>query len=259
MSEAYDRRMGLTSPNLLEKAECIYRLLAELYGEPSWAPRYDPVSELVTTILSQNTSDVNQERAFRRLRERYPRWEDVVAAPVAQLIEVIRPAGLAEQRAPRIQQALRYILQERGGFELDFLRHIPLAEAKSWLTAIKGIGPKTAAIVLLFSLGRPAFPVDTHVHRLCLRLGLVPAKTSASKTQVLMEELVPQQGYFPFHMNLIAHGRRICKAQRPLCEECVITQLCDFYQTRLQPAQEGLAGPEPCAIIPPNAETRGPK
>lgn len=215
---------------LRTKALTIHEQLVAHYGEPAWEPRLDPLSLLVTTILSQNTSDINQHKAYRRLRERFPTWEEVWRAPVGEIEEAIRLAGMARQRAPRIKAALEFIMRERGELRLDFLKTLPVEEAKAWLTRIHGIGPKTAAIVLLFSFGMPAFPVDTHVHRVSRRLGLVPAKASPSLTQEVLEQLVPPHLYYPLHVNLITHGRRVCKAQRPLCPTCFLRHLCDDYQ-----------------------------
>jgi endonuclease-3 len=200
----------------------------EAYGRPDWRPHLDPVSELVSTILSQNTNDVNRDVAFERLRERLPTWEQVRDAQEALVIEAIRPAGLANQKGPRIQEALRYVTRERGALELDFLAGLPVEEAKAWLGAIKGVGPKTAAIVLLFALGRPAFPVDTHVHRVTRRLGLIGPRVSAERAHDQLERLVPPDDYYPFHLNLIRHGRGVCTSRKPQCSACVLRALCDY-------------------------------
>ena len=211
------------------KAETIYRLLVEEYGQPAWRQHYDPVSELVLTFLSQNTSDVNSHRAFAALQARYPTWEAVAAAPTEALADTIRSGGLADIKAPRIQEALQRILEERGEFILDFLADLPLEEAKGWLTSLNGIGHKSAAIVLLFCFGRPVFPVDTHVHRVSRRLGIVSLKISREQTQTVWEALVPAEVYYPLHLNLITHGRRVCKASDPRCALCVLQPHCDWY------------------------------
>mgnify|MGYP001824312085 CR=1 FL=1 len=223
-----------THQELQAKTDEVYRLLLELYGEPTWRPHMDPVSELVSTILSQNTNDVNRDVAYDRLRERLPTWELVRDADVEEVIEAIRPAGLANQKGPRIQESLRIITQERGELSLDFLADWPVEEAKSWLTEIKGVGPKTAAIVLLFSMGRPAFPVDTHVHRVTKRLGLIGPRVSREKAQVELECLVSPEAYYAFHLNLIRLGRQVCTSRKPRCQECSLWDLCDYY-TQLQP------------------------
>ncbi|MDH7487033.1 MAG: endonuclease III [Anaerolineae bacterium] len=217
------------------KAQAIYRLLVEEYGQPAWRRHYDPLSELVLTFLSQNTSDVNSHRAFEQLKARYPTWEAVVAAPTEELAAAIRSGGLADIKAPRIQEALQRILEERGAFDLDFLADLPLEEAKGWLTSLQGIGPKSAAIVLLFCFGRPVFPVDTHIHRLSQRLGIVSPETSREQAQAVWEALVPAEVYYPLHLNLITHGRRVCRARDPLCPICALQAHCDWYAGTVPP------------------------
>ena len=207
----------------------IHDLLLAEYGEPEWHPR-DPVASLVNTILSQNTNDVNRDRAFEQMRERLPTWEAVRDAPLEELIDAVRPAGLAPTKAPRIQEALRRITAERGEISLDFLADLPVEEARAWLLSIPGVGPKTAAIVLLFALGMPAFPVDTHVHRLSGRLGLIPEKTSREKAHDLLEALVPPELYYVFHLNLIEHGRTVCHARNPGHERCALREECVYYR-----------------------------
>lgn len=218
--------------DLSARALIIHHLLIEQYGDHLWHPRLDPVSELVLTILSQNTNDVNRDHAWHRLRERFPGpgWSEVMTAPTEEVAEAIRPGGLADTKAPRIQEALRTILAKRGELSLSFLAHMPVEEARAWLTQLRGVGPKTAAIILLFSLGRPAFPVDTHVHRLSRRLGLIPANTSREKAHRLLEELLPSEIYYSFHINLIAHGRQVCQARVPKCAICVLQEYCDYYR-----------------------------
>lgn len=213
-----------------EKAVMVRDRLREVFGEPEWRPHLEPIAELVSTILSQNTNDLNRDVAFERLRERFATWEAVRDADVDEVIDAIRPAGLANQKGPRMQQALRVITEERGELTLDFLGDWPLEEARRWLTDIKGVGPKTAAIVLLFSLGRPAFPVDTHVHRVCRRLGLIASNTSREKAHDELEALLAEQDYYALHLNLIRHGREICTSRRPKCEQCVLRDVCNYYQ-----------------------------
>ncbi len=215
---------------LREKVREIDRRLEQLYQPPTEPPYTDPLDELILTILSQNTNDRNRDLAFRRLRERFPNWEAVRDAPLDDVIEAIRPAGLAQTKAPRIQEVLRLITAREGKLSLDFLREMPLEEARAWLTSLKGVGPKTAAIVLLFSLGRPAFPVDTHIHRVSKRLGLIPPTTSRERAHRLLEALVPPERYVPFHLGLIEHGRALCRARVPRCEECPLRDLCNAYQ-----------------------------
>jgi len=209
----------------------IIRRLSVLYGEAVWRPHGDPVTELVLTILSQNTSDTNSGRAFMRLKQRFPTWEAVTEAPPDELESAIAVGGLAGQKAPRIQAALRAVHQARGGWDLDFLRDLPLAEAKTWLRGLNGVGPKTAACVLMFALGRPALPVDTHVHRVAQRLGLVAATASAEKAHDILEGMLAPDEVYPLHISLIRHGRRLCRAQRPLCEECPLLPGCPHGRT----------------------------
>jgi len=204
--------------------------LLEVYGKPVWRVHLPPLDELVSTILSQNTNDVNRDRAFEGLRARFPNWEAVRDAPEAAVIEAIRPAGLANQKGPRIQAVLRAISAERGSLDLSFLADLPAEEAAAWLMKFKGVGPKTAAIVLQFSLNIPAFPVDTHVHRVSGRLGLRPEKMTADDAHVHLAGLFPPESYYAAHLNLIRLGREICIARRPDCGKCFLTDLCNYFQ-----------------------------
>jgi len=212
------------------KYTAVYQALAQSYGEPVWQPHHPPVDELVCTILSQATSDINRDKGFQALKARYPDWESVMNAPEADVIETIYSAGLANQKGPRIQATLRFIYQERGTIDLDFLKDMPLEAAQKWLTQINGIGPKTAAIVLLFSFGRPCFPVDTHVFRITRRLGLIDHKVTADKAHNILQNRGEAKTFYSMHMNLIRHGRTICRAQNPKCEICTLQQLCDHFQ-----------------------------
>jgi endonuclease-3 len=223
---------GLLSRRVL----AVHKRLGEAYGEPTWRPHLDPVSELVSTILSQNTNDVNRDRAFAHLRERFPTWEGVRDADEAEVKEAIRIAGLSNQKGPAIQRALRQISEQRGDLSLSFLADMPVPEAKAWLTEIKGVGPKTAAIVLLFSLGMPAFPVDTHVHRVTGRLGLIGPKVTRERAHEILEELLPQELYYAFHLNVIRHGREVCASRAARCEICTLTGLCNYYAREVAPA-----------------------
>lgn len=204
----------------------IIRLLETAYGEFVHRHHRDGVSELVLTVLSQNTSDTNSGRAFHRLLDRYAIWDEVRTAPLPDLVETIRPGGLAEQKAPRIQAILEEVRARTGGYNLDFLADLPLPEAKAWLRSLPGVGPKTAACVLLFALGRPALPVDTHVHRVAGRLGLIPPKLPAEAAHERLEGMLWPEQVYPFHVGLIKHGRWTCKAQRPECARCVLRHGC---------------------------------
>ncbi len=214
-------------------AQKILERLASQYGPAIWQPRYDPVSELVFTILSQHTSDVNSEKAFHRLLDTFSSWEAVAQADGEAIADCIRIGGLAQIKAPRIKAILNRILELRGSLNLDFLRELSLADAKAWLLALPGVGPKTAAVTLCFALGMPAMPVDTHVHRVAKRLGLIDTKTTADQAHDLLEAMVAPEEVFPFHVYLITHGRRVCKAQRPLCEQCVLLEGCPTGRERL--------------------------
>ena len=238
---------GYVSPDLVVKARHTQRLLRASYGEPALKLQRDPLSELVMTILSQNTSDTNSGRAYRSLRERYPTWDQVLEANSDELAQTIRPGGLANIKAPRIQAILRTLQDEHGELDLSFLEPMSVQEARRYLLSMPGVGPKTAACVLLFALRKPALPVDTHVHRVSLRLGLIPSKASAEKAHALLEELLPEESYYPFHLLLIQHGRTLCKAQRPVCEECPVASECEDLARRTAEAQsaEAQAATEP--------------
>ncbi|GAB4520031.1 MAG: endonuclease III [Anaerolineae bacterium] len=208
----------------------VSRLLRDVYGELIWKPGQDAMDELISCILSQSTTDANRDRGFHALKTHFADWQAVVDAPVDEVIETIRPAGLANQKGPRIQNALRRIQMERGEFNIDFLRDLPLDEAKDWLTSIDGVGPKTAAIVLCFAFGLDAFPVDTHIHRVSKRIGFIPESMNADKAHVVMEAIVPPDAYYSFHLQLIFHGRETCQARTPHCGRCVLQAHCDYYQ-----------------------------
>jgi len=204
-------------------AEIVDRLEAA-YGKAVLRTRRPALDELVLTILSQNTSDRNSEHAYARMRERFPTWGDVRDAPETELVEALRPGGLAVQKAPRIQAALR----DLDRLDLEWLGGLPADEAMRWLVALPGVGPKTASCVLLFSLDVPVMPVDTHIHRIALRVGLVPAGTTADAAHALLTEMTPPDRMLEAHLLLIRHGRTTCTARRPRCEECVLLDLCDY-------------------------------
>ena len=203
----------------------ICALLDGEYGRPDAKPRYGPLDEFVLTILSQNTSAANYTRAFDRLQSRFQDWETVRTAPVAEIEDAIRPGGLAKIKAPRIKQALNEILERTGGLSLDFLAEMPDEEAREYLMRFDGVGIKTASCVLMFSLGRPVLPVDTHVHRISRRLGLIGSESAESAHHTL-QAMVPDELVYSFHVNVVTHGRRICKAQNPLCDACVLLPIC---------------------------------
>ena len=226
--------MNSNSEALATRALAVHRILIDEYGDREWHPRLDPVGELVSTILSQNTNDVNRDRAYDQLRERFPTWEAVRDAGPAEVEEAIRPAGLANSKGPAIQRALYQVSEEQGQISLDFLAKMPLNEAKKWLTSLNGVGPKTAAVVLLFSFNRPVFPVDTHVHRVSRRLGFIGPKISREKAHDVLGALLPPETYYTFHLNLIAHGRQVCHARQPHCGGCSLLAVCDYGQESMR-------------------------
>lgn len=211
-------------------ARWVHARLVEQYGRPDWESSYAPLDELIGTILSQHTSDVNSDRAFGVLRTRFPSWEAVRDAPLSQVIEAIRSGGLAVVKAERIQTVLHALTDAEGRVSLPDLRGMPRSSTVSLLTELPGVGRKTAACVLLFGAHIPAIPVDTHVHRVALRLGLVPPRTSPEATTDALEAALRPAEYYAFHVNLIRLGREICKAPRPRCEVCPLQARCATYQ-----------------------------
>lgn len=218
--------------NLKEQALAVHELLLGYYGYPEWRDPLPPLDELVSTILSQNTNDTNRDRAFNALRERFPTWEAVRDAEEADVVDAIRPAGLANQKGPRIQKVLREITAQRGDLDLGFLDEMSTEQASEWLMKFKGVGPKTAAIVLQFSLDKAAFPVDTHIYRVTGRLGLRPEKMNADQAHDHLAQLFPPDAYYAAHLNLIRLGREICQARRVHCESCPLKELCEYYLSR---------------------------
>ncbi len=212
-----------------EKAKLIFNRLVQIYSYRNWKPRFPPIDELILTILSQNTSDVNAFRAFRNLKNKYPNWLDVVKLPDDELYELIKSGGLGKIKSKRIKHVLNEIISRVGTLDLTFLKDMPPNKAREWLVSIHGIGYKTASIVLQFSLGIPAFPVDTHVYRVTSRLGLIPPKVSLVKAHKILESLFDPKDYYTVHLNLISHGRKICHARNPNCSKCKLNDLCDYF------------------------------
>jgi endonuclease III len=223
---------------LLQKARQIAGRLEAFYGRPDWREPLQPLDELVSTILSQNTNDRNRDLAFQSLKARFPSWEAVRDAETIQVIDAIRIAGLANQKGPRMQEVLRQITAERGSLDLVFLRDLPPEEVRSWLVRFKGVGPKTASIVMQFSLGMSAFPVDTHIYRVSGRLGLRPTKMTVEQAHVHLAGLFSPDSYGPVHLNLIRLGREICQARRPNCPACPLKEICDYYQAVYLPSTQ---------------------
>jgi endonuclease III len=212
-----------------EQLACAVRLLDDFYGRPVLSPRYPPVDELVFTVLSQNTADVNTERTFASLKARFPQWTAARDAAPEQIEDAIALGGLAHTKAPRIKKILEAISDRTGEPDLGVLDELGDEEAQEYLTSLPGVGPKTAACVLLFSLGRPVMPVDTHVHRIARRLGIIDGKVTAEQAHGLLTELAgrddPAQIYAA-HVDFVRHGRRICHARRPACGECPLAGIC---------------------------------
>ncbi len=252
------RRSPTMSPARIAQA---VELMAQEYGPFEVERRLPPADEMVFTILSQHTSDINSGRAYNRLMECFGALEAVARADVSAIQEAIAPGGLAKVKAPRIKEVLGKVLELNGGsLDLSFLREMPLAEAKSWLRQLPGIGPKSTGIILNFSLGMPAMAIDTHIFRVCQRLRAIDAKTSADKAHDVMEAKVPPEEVFNFHVAFINHGRRVCKAQRPLCGECVVGGICPSRRkftaktagTKDGPGEKpARRGPGPIPHIPP--------
>ena len=215
-----------------EKACRVHQRLLEVYGTPDWRDPLPPLDELVCTILSQNTNDRNRDIAYTALRRSFPTWEQVRDAGPAEVVDAIRPAGLANQKGPRIQAALRQITAETGSLDLGFLRNLGAEEARQWLLRFKGVGPKTAAIILQFSLGIPAFPVDTHIQRVSGRIGLRPEAMTVEQAHAHLAALFPPDSYGPAHLNLIRLGREVCQARKPDCPACPLGDLCDAYRNK---------------------------
>lgn len=210
------------------KAEKVCILLIEKYGDVVSNRELPPIDELVMTILSQHTNDINMLRAFESLKESYPTWEEVLQEQQDKLAQVIRPSGMFNLKAKRIQATLHEIQHRVGRLDLSHLESMEIEEAKEWLTSLHGVGPKTAAIVLLFSFGKSTLPVDTHVWRVCKRLGLIGQKVSREHAQRILEDIIPRNCIPSLNNNLVRHGREVCKAQRPRCEICFLNDICDY-------------------------------
>ncbi len=227
------------TPRITEIIERIH----EAYGELPWRPHGDGISELVLTILSQHTADTNSGRAFANLISRFSDWDAIRRASVAEIADATRAAGLSASKAPRIKAALEQIKQERGDYDLSFLLDLPLDDARAWLIGLKGVGPKTAACVLMFALGRPALPVDTHVFRVSQRLRLLPPKATADAAHRILEAAMPPEVIYDFHVGLIKHGRHVCLARSPACAACVFNDICPSAYTfdkRTRPRQRAI-------------------
>ena len=216
--------------DLREKAAILCDLLDAEYGTLAWRSHGEPLGALVLTMLSQHTSDRNSERAYDNLRRRFPSWDAVREATPSEIADTIRGGGLADVKAARIRAVLQDIFEKTGRTSLDFLEGTATGEAKAYLQDFHGVGPKTAACVLMFSLGRPVLPVDTHVFRVSHRLGLIPKRLGEAKAHDALQALLPPERVYAFHVHMIRHGRRVCVAQAPRCAACVLRERCDYYQ-----------------------------
>jgi endonuclease-3 len=210
----------------LSRIHTIIHRIEEEYGVPTPGTPRDPLDTLINTILSQNTNDLNRDRAFTSLVKRYPTWEEARKAPVRSLASAIRVGGLAQIKAQRIKLLLNDLQYKQGELSLKGLNHLTDEEAFTYLLSFKGVGPKTAACVLLFALSRPVFPVDTHIFRVSVRLGLVSTRGGRVAAQRRLQEMVPPDAVYPFHINLIRHGRKVCRPRKPRCHECCLSDLC---------------------------------
>jgi endonuclease-3 len=218
-----------TLPSDQAKAEAIYAALMDAYGEATWRPEFEPVDELILTILSANTNDNNSLRAFNTLKERFPGgWDEVIAAPLDQVKQAIRVAGMYNQKAPNLVKALTQLKADQGAYSLDHLPGLSAQEAQAYLESLPGVGHKTASIVLLFCFRMAAFPVDTHIQRQTQRLGLSTPKASPKQIKDLWESLLPPENFYNLHMHFIRHGREVCTARNPRCRACILHPLCDY-------------------------------
>jgi endonuclease-3 len=230
------------------RLRAILRKLERAYGSPRWTPHHDPLGELVATILSQNTSDVNSDRAYAALRTAFHTWAEVADAQLDDLAAVIRSGGLAKLKGQRIQEILHTLRARQGHLSLDFLTDMPMPAARAFLAEFSGVGPKTIACVLLFACGHPAFPVDTHIHRVTTRLGLLPAGCTAERAHAVLEPLILPTQVYAAHVHLIRHGRTVCKARLPDCQHCCLRTSCPYPQPSTQTS--AAQGQTPHSVIP---------
>ncbi len=215
-----------TGTSIRSKIRLIIRRLEKVHGPQQWRCWGRPLDGLIGTVLSQHTSDVNSDAAFASLKRAFPTWQACMTAPAERVEHVIRCGGLARQKTRSIQAILRSLHADRSRLSLEFLRRWPMERARAYLRALAGVGPKTAACVLLFNLGKPALPVDTHVHRVSWRLGLIPDDASAEDAHQILEPACPPKQVYAFHILLIRHGRQVCKARNPRCRQCVLADIC---------------------------------
>ena len=221
-----------TTEQLQAKALVVYERLLKTYGDHPLVPRREPMRELISTILSHRTTHNNEEAAYNQMWERFGSWDGIRTAPLDQLIEALKPSNFPEVKAPYIKGVLERLHTERGDYSIDFLRGLPVEEGLAWLMVMPGVGVKTASLVLLFCFSKPIMPVDTHVHRVSQRLGLIGAKVNPTAAHDVLFALLPHEPpfLFNFHINMLRHGQRVCIWGAPRCEQCPLTDVCDWYQ-----------------------------
>ncbi|MGQ9651988.1 MAG: endonuclease III domain-containing protein [Phycisphaerae bacterium] len=222
-----------TGTSIRSKIRLIIRHLEKAYGPQRWRCWGRPLDGLIGTVLSQHTSDTNSDAAFRGLKRAFATWKACMDAPTEQVERAIRCGGLARQKTRSIQAILRFIHADRGRLSLEFLRRRPMERARTYLLGLPGVGPKTAACVLLFNLGKPALPVDTHVYRVAWRLGLIPEDATVEDAHQILEPACPPKQVYAFHVHLIRHGREVCKARNPRCGKCVLANICPSAQVKM--------------------------
>jgi endonuclease III len=216
--------------NVPESFPYVIQNLKAVYGTPEPERGLDPLDVLIHTILSQSTTNVNSRRAFESLKRRFPTWEAARRARASSIETAIKSGGLARQKSLRIKQLLNDIYDRRGSLDLSFLSDAPLEDAMKFLSSFKGVGPKTVACTLLFACNRPIFPIDTHIFRIARRLALIPEKCSDDEAHRLMTAIIPPGRFYEVHVNMISHGRRICRPQNPACEQCCLVEYCRYYE-----------------------------
>jgi endonuclease III len=226
------RRGSDDGPNTPESVPYVIQNLKAVYGEPTLRRGLDPLDVLIQTILSQSTTNANSDRAFQNLKRRFPDWESASRARVSSIETAIRSGGLARQKSARIKELLNEMRRRRGSLDLSFLKKAPLEDAKQFLASFKGVGPKTVACTLLFACNQPVFPIDTHIFRIARRLGLIPERCSDEEAHSQMGRMIPRKRYYEVHINLIRHGRRVCRPSDPLCEQCCLVDYCEYYKVR---------------------------
>ena len=236
-----ERETMAETPSLADdgRAMLIYWLLGETYGIREWQSRREPLQELISTMLSHRTTEANEAKAFELLWARFGSWEAIAAAEPAAIAQAIAPANFAEAKAPRIKAALTQIIAERGAPSIDFLAELTVEEGMTWLESLPGVGPKTASLVLLFCFRKPVLPVDTHVHRVSGRIGLIGPKVKAEQAHELLAAQLPNDAdvLWNFHLNMLRHGQRICVWERPRCGTCSLREHCDYGRAHVSRAE----------------------